>query len=157
LQLGIDDATAADGPLSLLIADIDHFKKFNDTFGHQVGDKVLRTVGRSLKDGVKGRDTAARYGGEEFAVILPQTPMSGALAVAEQIRGGLAGRKLVDKRSGDDYGRVTLSIGAAEYRSGESAADLIGRADAALYRAKENGRNRVEPEEPAEPPLRVAN
>jgi diguanylate cyclase len=94
------DAMEHGEPLSLLIGDIDHFKHFNDTFGHQIGDQVLRLVARTLTDSVKGRDTPARYGGEEFAIILPQTRLTEAAVVAEQIRVGLSRRKLVgrDKR-----------------------------------------------------------
>ncbi len=129
--------------LCLLLMDIDHFKKFNDTFGHQVGDEVLKVVARTLKEGVKGRDTPARYGGEEFAVILPQTSLKNAVVVAEQIRTTLASRKLQNRKTGADYGFVTLSIGVSKYRFGESLEALIQRADEALYLGKNRGRNRV--------------
>ncbi len=132
--------------LCLLLADIDHFKRFNDTYGHLVGDEVLKVVSRLLKDGVKGRDTPARYGGEEFAVILPRTALNGATTVANQMCEALATRKLKNRKSGDDYGRVTLSIGVAQYRLGEPLDSLIKRADQGLYRAKGEGRNRVVPE-----------
>jgi len=112
--------------------------------GHPVGDKVLRIVARSLREGLKGRDTSARYGGEEFAIILPQTRLKDAAIVADQIRQGLAARKIVNRQTDEDYGTVTLSIGVAEYRYGEPLTDLIRRADDALYRAKRSGRNRVE-------------
>ena len=132
--------------LCLLLADIDHFKKFNDTYGHQVGDEALKVFARTLKDGVKGRDTPARYGGEEFAVILPETSLGDAVTVADHIRETLASRELQNRKTGDSYGKVTLSIGVARYRPGESLDALVERADAALYRAKDNGRNRVETE-----------
>ena len=130
-------------PLSLLMVDIDHFKQFNDQHGHLVGDKVLRYVGLSLKACVKGQDFPARYGGEEFSVILPDTSAVGARAIAEQIRGVIASRDLKDKVHDRNYGRITASIGVAEYRAGETEAELIGRCDAALYQAKQRGRNRV--------------
>jgi len=150
LRSAARDARENDEPLSLLIADIDHFKRFNDTYGHQIGDQVLRIVARTLTDSVKGRDTPARYGGEEFAIILPQTRLKEASIVADQIRVGLMRRRLVGKERGDNYGSVTLSFGAAQYRPGEALAALIKRADAALYCAKRTGRNRVATEDMVE-------
>jgi diguanylate cyclase len=138
-------------PLSLLLLDIDHFKQFNDTYGHQLGDQVLRLVARTLTDSVKGRDTPARYGGEEFVIILPQTRLPNAVTVAEQIRRTMVRHKVVRKDSGEEYGVITLSIGASTYRPGEALADLIKRADAALYHAKRTGRNRVIAEDDVPP------
>lgn len=134
-------------PLSLMMVDIDHFKIFNDTHGHLVGDHVLRLVAKALTECIKGRDTAARYGGEEFAIILPRTVLTNALTVAEQIRTTVGGRQIVNRARNASYGNVTLSIGVSQYRTGESLADLVRRADAALYAAKHAGRNRVCPEE----------
>jgi diguanylate cyclase len=133
-------------PMSLLFCDIDHFKRFNDTYGHQVGDQVLKLVARSLSDSVKGRDTPARIGGEEFSIILPRTRLDQAVIVANQIRNTVARRKLVGKTTQDNYGDLTLSFGAAEYRPEEPISELIRRADAALYHAKRCGRNRVSTE-----------
>ncbi len=130
-------------PLSLLMIDIDHFKKFNDTWGHQVGDQVLRLVGQSLRMNVKGKDTAARYGGEEMALILPDTAVDNAVILAEQIRKIIGSMNIVKKKTRENIGPVTVSIGAAQFSPGESAADLVSRADYALYAAKEAGRNRV--------------
>jgi len=141
------DAMESDEHLCLLLADIDHFKRFNDTYGHQLGDQVLRLVARTLTDSVKGRDTPARFGGEEFAIILPQTSLDDAQTVAEHIRLGLMRRKIVGRDKTQDYGSVTLSFGAAEYRPGEPLSNFVDRADAALYRAKRDGRNRVAVEE----------
>ena len=146
LREAMAQAEETNAPLCLLMADIDHFKKFNDNFGHRVGDEVLRIVARTFKDSVKGRDLAARYGGEEFAVILPETPLPGALTVAEHIRQTLASRRVVSKLSGTSLGTVTISIGAARYRPGETVNAFIQRADEALYAAKRGGRNRVEAE-----------
>ncbi len=129
--------------LALLMVDIDYFKRFNDTHGHLLGDQVLKLVARYLTDCIKGNDLAARYGGEEFGVILPRTRLEDAIAVAEQIRSHVASKKVVNRRTGQALGQVTLSLGAAEYRRGETAAELIHRADEALYLAKGGGRNRV--------------
>ncbi|MBV9522439.1 MAG: GGDEF domain-containing protein [Alphaproteobacteria bacterium] len=141
------EAVESAEPLSLLFLDIDHFKRFNDSYGHQLGDQVLALVARTLVDCVKGRDTTARYGGEEFAIILPNTRLADARRVAEQIRNTMMRRRIVGKSTGEDYGTVTLSIGIAGFRPGEPLGDLLGRADAALYCAKNAGRNRVASEE----------
>jgi diguanylate cyclase len=135
--------TAASTALSLLLLDIDHFKAFNDTHGHRVGDLVLRLVARVLADNVKGRDTAARYGGEEFAILLAGADLRAAATVAQQICEALSGKRLVNKGSGQGLGHITVSVGVAQYRLGESATALVERADAALYEAKRTGRNRV--------------
>lgn len=137
-------AREAGEPLALLILDIDHFKKFNDTYGHPLGDEVIRLVGGCLTDCTKGRDIACRYGGEEFAVILPATDLDGAATVAEQIRGTVAGKKITRKRTNETLGTITLSIGAAEWRPSEPLDEWVQRADDALYQAKQGGRNRVE-------------
>lgn len=137
------EADAEDTPLCLLIGDIDHFKAFNDTHGHRVGDKVLQQVARILTQCVKGRDLEARYGGEEFAVILPVTDICGAEKVAEQIRMTIAMKKMRIKSSGRDLGSITMSIGLSQYVPGEKAATLIERADQGLYEAKRNGRDQV--------------
>jgi len=129
--------------LALLMIDIDHFKKFNDTFGHQVGDQVLRLLSATLRDCVKGQDTPARYGGEEFSVILPHTNLKNAFAVAENIRMQVANKKVVNKKTGQDMGRITVSIGVSRFDHSEPLAQFIARADQALYLAKRTGRNRV--------------
>lgn len=136
-------ADKAGEPLSLLLADIDHFKNFNDTYGHLIGDQVLRLVAMALKDNAKGRDLAARYGGEEFAVVLPETPLRQATTVAEHMRRAVMGKELLKRSTGEHLGRITMSIGVATLHAGESAGSLIERADKCLYAAKRNGRNRV--------------
>ena len=137
-------ATTTDGtPLSLIMADIDHFKKFNDTYGHPIGDQVLTLVAKTLKDCVRGQDIVARYGGEEFALLLPNTSLEGAYAVAENIRTTLSTKKLTRKATGDNLGVVSISLGIALFRPGEEVDDLIDRADQGLYLSKSNGRNRT--------------
>ena len=104
---------------------------------------MLRLVGKSLYNSVKGKDTAARYGGEEFAIILPDTTSGGATAVAENIRKTVASKRLQKKGSDDALGAVTMSLGVTSYHAGEDITDFIERADQALYLAKKLGRNRV--------------
>jgi diguanylate cyclase len=143
LQEGIESAIETGDPLSLVMCDIDHFKTFNDTWGHQTGDQVLRLVANCLSENVKGRDTAARYGGEEFVVILPQTELSDAVKLANQIRTKVESKKLVKKSTGDILGIITISAGVTEYDANESAVEFLRRADVCLYAAKRSGRNRV--------------
>jgi diguanylate cyclase len=142
-------AQATNQPLSLLIADVDFFKKFNDWFGHQAGDQVLRLVATTIKRNIRDEDVVARYGGEEFAVLLPGTAVALASAMADRIRSAIAAREIKKRSTGESLGRITLSIGAAQFRSGESALELLERADACLYAAKSGGRNRVVTEEGA--------
>ncbi len=135
-------AEEAHGP-SLLLADIDLFKEVNDTYGHLFGDKVIRGVAQILKGNVKGRDTAARYGGEEFAILLPDTPLAGALHLAEKIRADLERCRIKRGDSGELVARITVSLGVASFRAGESPDVFVARADEALYASKKQGRNRV--------------
>jgi diguanylate cyclase len=143
LRAAIDESVLTQRPLSLLLADIDHFKSFNDAFGHPVGDQVLKLVAQVLAKSVKGRDLPARYGGEEFGIILPQTDIVGASSLAEQLRATVAGNRIRLKPSGQNLGRITMSIGCAQLRPGETRSRLIVRNVEALYRAKREGRNRV--------------
>jgi diguanylate cyclase len=140
-------------PLALMLLDIDHFKLFNDRHGHQTGDTVLQLVARTLSDNVKGQDLAARYGGEEFALLLPRTRADQAVKLGDNIRALIATRKLVKRQSGESLGRITISAGVAEYRAGEALSHFVQRADAALYGAKREGRNRVVAATEASPEL----
>lgn len=129
---------------SLIMMDIDHFKAFNDTYGHQVGDQVLRLVSMTLINEVKGQDMAARYGGEEFAIILPGTNINAARAVAENLRKSVEKKEVINRSTGDNLGQITVSLGVAQFYGGaETSEDLIRRADVALYSAKNKGRNQV--------------
>jgi diguanylate cyclase len=124
---------------SLLIADIDRFKEINDTHGHPVGDQVLRGVAQVLRARIKGADIAARLGGDEFAILLPNTSMAGAMALAEQIRTALLRRVQSDQL----IAQVSVSVGVAHLEEAASLDRLLHNADAALYIAKREGRNRV--------------
>ncbi len=143
LAKAMTDAKARNEPLSLLMCDIDHFKTFNDTFGHLTGDQVLRLVALSIKNNVKGADFAARYGGEEFIVALPNTSLQSALTVAEHVRRAIMAKELVKRSTGEKLGRITISLGAATLHPEDTELTLIERADQCLYAAKRNGRNRV--------------
>jgi diguanylate cyclase len=130
-------------PLSLLMCDIDHFKYFNDTYGHTIGDDILRLVASVIKRLVRAGDVAARYGGEEFAIIMPGARLPDAIALAERVRTAVMERELNIRSTGKTIGRLTISIGAAQLRDAEEPIDLIERADAYLYKAKRAGRNKV--------------
>jgi diguanylate cyclase len=139
----IADARARGEQLSLLLTDVDHFKTFNDSYGHLTGDQVLRLVAMSVKQNVKGQDLAARYGGEEFAVVLPNTMLRSAITVAEHIRRAVMSKELMKRSTGEHLGRVTISVGVAALREGDTVQTLIERADRCLYAAKRSGRNKV--------------
>jgi diguanylate cyclase len=136
-------AMEAGTPLSILMIDIDHFKKFNDSYGHQVGDQVLRLVGRVLQESVRDCDLAARYGGEELMAILPGAPLDTCAEAAERIRRRISEARLTRRTTGEEISSVTVSVGVAEFRMAESADGMIERCDRALYQAKRAGRNRV--------------
>ena len=130
-------------PLSLLILDLDDFKKFNDTFGHLCGDRILARIGRLIKDSCRNVDYPCRYGGEEFAVILPQTSGAGALRVGERIKHRLANIRFRAGSSGETF-PVTISGGVSTYTSEQATVeDLIATADTALYSAKSAGKDRI--------------
>jgi diguanylate cyclase len=139
----IAEARENAAPLTLLMVDIDHFKKFNDAYGHQIGDQVLRLVARTLVENLKGRDVIARYGGEEFVILLPQTKVTDAEKVANQLRASLGSKQIRRRNSNEMLGIVTVSVGATEYRANEEPENFVARADAGLYKAKNAGRNQV--------------
>jgi diguanylate cyclase len=139
----MSDAENKGFPFSVLLTDIDHFKKFNDTYGHLTGDQVLRLVALALKNNLKGQDIAARYGGEEFAVLLPRTGLPAAQIVANHIRASVMNKELLRRSTGESLGRVTISLGVATWRAGDSMLSLLERADNCLYAAKNAGRNCV--------------
>lgn len=149
-------ALADDKPLSVAFCDIDHFKLFNDTWGHRLGDEVLRLVGMSLERLCHGIGFPARYGGEEFVVILPGKARQAACDIAEQLREFVASRTVRAKHSNREVGRITLSLGVAQLRFDDTMEALIERADQALYQAKKNGRNQVCSELDVPSPRKVA-
>ncbi len=131
-------------PLSLIVLDVDHFKDINDGLGHQVGDKVLKDLGRLFNENTRETDFPCRYGGDEIVLILPQTRLhdekeeaNGAYKMAERLR------ELVERKIMSGNRSVTVSIGVAQWQEGNSPGDLFNRADKALYQAKEEGRNKV--------------
>lgn len=146
IERELAEAVEYNEELCIALADIDFFKRFNDTYGHQTGDQVLRLVAHTLKTNIKGRDLVARYGGEEFALILPKTSLDAAMKLCEQIRAAVQSRELMKRSTGEKLGRVTISLGVALYHRGESIDSLIHRADACLYAAKRAGRNQVKTE-----------
>jgi diguanylate cyclase len=143
LGRAVGRARETGGHLCLLLVDIDYFKRFNDTWGHQTGDQVLRLVAMTLKSNIKGKDIAARYGGEEFAAILPDTDLEGAVTLADNIRRAIQAKELLKRSTNEKLGRVTASFGVATYRPGDTPSSLIERADRCLYAAKHQGRNKV--------------
>ena len=140
-------AKKQNSPLALILADIDFFKSFNDRWGHQTGDQVLRLVAEVMNANVKGQDMLARYGGEEFAIILPGTTLENAGMLADRIRQAVEARRLKKRRTGEDLGVVTMSMGVAEVKMDDTVETMIERADVCLYAAKDNGRNCVIDEE----------
>lgn len=130
-------------PLSIVMLDIDHFKNINDHYGHAFGDQVIRAVAQSLVALTQRKDTAARLGGEEFVLLLPDTPMQGAREVAERIRRAIAGGRIRTRDAESPIGQVTVSCGVTQVLPDESVDDAMVRADRALYRAKQSGRNRT--------------
>ena len=143
LEAALKSADGSGQTVTLAVLDIDHFKVFNDTWGHQTGDQVLRYVASVIGQSGAAPRTAARFGGEEFALILPGEDMRTALATLEKVRQAVCSRVLKRRSTSEDLGTVTVSVGLAERAPGEPAATLIGRADAALYASKRAGRNRT--------------
>jgi diguanylate cyclase len=130
-------------PLGVLLLDIDHFKKFNDNFGHGVGDQVLRLMANVLREHVRENDLPARYGGEELIAVLPGAELATSHMIAERIRRAISEARITRRSTNEILPSITVSVGVAPFRMGESMTELIERCDRALYRAKETGRNRV--------------
>ncbi len=124
-------------PLSMIMYDIDHFKRVNDTYGHMVGDEVLKKLSEIIKSNVRNSDYIFRTGGEEFTILLPGTDLEKAYKVAEKLR------KRIENEIFDKVGKITISLGVAQYSENESTDNFIRRTDKALYSSKENGRNRT--------------
>ncbi|HHG90448.1 MAG TPA: diguanylate cyclase [Devosia sp.] len=143
LERLIQRANETNRPLCLVMIDIDHFKTFNDTYGHQTGDQVLRLVAATLRKNVRVSDVAARYGGEEFSLILPNTELKDATIISNKIRKTIQAKELLKRSTNEKLGRITASFGISRLVSKDSPATLIERADLALYAAKHAGRNKV--------------
>jgi diguanylate cyclase len=156
LRLRKEEADSEKTELSLILCDIDHFKSFNDTWGHQTGDQVIRFVASALAKFALPDHLVARYGGEEFAVVMPRTPLKEAGRIADQIRSAIEAKRLVRRSTNETIGAVTVSFGAAVYSPGETVTHLIARADECLYMSKRNGRNRVSLETQL-PPITASN
>jgi diguanylate cyclase (GGDEF)-like protein len=127
-------------PLSLMLIDIDHFKSFNDRYGHSYGDQILKSVAQTIRESVRASDMIFRYGGEEFVIILSNTEIAGAVLMAERIRRAIENMRLTAEA---ERVRVTASFGVTSLNSASSARDLLTHADQAMYQAKQNGRNQV--------------
>jgi diguanylate cyclase len=139
----IDQSVVEGTPMALVVIDIDHFKRFNDTFGHLTGDQVLRLVAQTMREQVKSKAMLARFGGEEFAIILPDASLDAARTAAERVRVAVMGRELVKRSTGESLGKVTISLGVAALRRGDTAPAMLERADQCMLAAKRAGRNRT--------------
>ncbi|OKL42948.1 GGDEF domain-containing protein [Pseudovibrio exalbescens] len=146
LEKQLQEAASTGRPLALLLTDIDHFKQFNDNYGHQTGDQVLRLVALSVKQNINNHDIACRYGGEEFGIIMPHSTLPKAKEVAERIRRTVTSKELVKRSTGENLGRITISIGVAVSHPDDTIHSIVSRADEALYTAKNAGRNLVRAE-----------
>lgn len=127
----------------MCVVDLDHFEQFNEAYGRGVGDQVLRLVARTISDCIKGQDSVGRIGGEEFGVLLPDTPKQGAAKVSENIRAAFGRKTLKNRKTGEEFGTLTLSIGIAERHDDEISTHLGRRANEAMIDAKENGRDQI--------------
>ncbi len=141
LEVEVDRFNRYKRSLALLLMDIDHFKKYNDSYGHLEGDKALVKIAQVIKSCLRKLDSAYRYGGEEFTVILPETSCKEAQNVAQRIKSALKAEKFIPKQ--EKEAKITISIGVTEYYPGEQLSEFIQRADKAMYLSKEKGRNKV--------------
>ncbi len=143
LRMRLEETRAQRTDLCLLLCDIDHFKRFNDTWGHHTGDQILRFLASALQAHARPDQLVARYGGEEFAVIMPRCSARLAAQTAEALRTAIQAKRLRRRSTNEDLGQVTVSIGIARLQPGDTPQGLIERADACLYASKRNGRNQV--------------
>ncbi len=142
LTRGLDASSGVREQLGLIVLDIDHFKRINDTYGHDAGDSMLVTVSQVIRNSIREQDSASRWGGEEFLIVLPDTDLDGAVIVAERIRKQIAAIKvLIEKQAVI----ASVTLGVSSFCAGESISSAIARADASLYQGKKTGRNRVVP------------
>lgn len=143
LRMRLEEARAQRTELCLLMVDIDHFKRFNDTWGHHTGDQILRFLSSALQAHARPDYLVARFGGEEFAMVLPRVSMKIAAQTAESLRAAIQAKRLRRRSTNEDLGQVTVSIGIARLQPGDTVQGLVERADACLYASKRNGRNQV--------------
>jgi diguanylate cyclase len=143
LRMRIEEARAQQSELCLLLCDVDHFKRFNDTWGHHTGDQILRFLASALQSHARNDVLVARYGGEEFAMVMPRVNEQTALQTGEALRKAIQAKRLRRRSTNEDLGLVTVSIGIARLQASDTVAGLIERADACLYSSKRNGRNRI--------------
>jgi len=143
LRMRMDEARAQRTELCLLLCDIDHFKRFNDTWGHHTGDQILRFLSSAMQAHARPDFLVARYGGEEFAMIMPRVSPRAAEQTAEALRAAIQAKRLRRRSTNEDLGQVTVSMGIARLLPGDTVQGFIERADACLYSSKRNGRNQV--------------
>ncbi len=143
LRMRLEEARAQHSELCLVLCDIDHFKRFNDTWGHHTGDQILRFLASAMQAHARPDFLIARYGGEEFAMIMPRVSLRVAQQTAEALRGAIQAKRLRRRSTNEDLGQVTVSMGIARLQAGDTPQGLLERADACLYSSKRNGRNQV--------------
>ncbi|MGU3663676.1 diguanylate cyclase [Methylobacterium sp. A49B] len=143
LKATVEAARGRQLPMSLIILDIDFFKRFNDLYGHLTGDQVLRLVAIVMRESAGTQAHLARFGGEEFGIVLPDTDRAAARQMAETVRASVMGRELIKRSTGESLGKITVSLGVAVLRQGDTPASLVERADLCMFAAKRAGRNRA--------------
>ncbi len=143
LRLRLVESRAQASEMCLLMCDIDHFKRFNDTWGHHTGDQILRFLATTLRSVARPDHLPARFGGEEFALVMPRTNLHTAIQIAESLRTSIQNKRLRRRSTNEDLGQVTVSIGIAILQPSDSQQTLLARADGCLYASKRNGRNQI--------------
>ena len=139
----IEEARSQRTELCLLLCDIDHFKRFNDTWGHHTGDQILRFLASALQGHSRPDYLVARHGGEEFAIVMPRANVKQAAQTADLLRSAIQAKRLRRRSTNEDLGQVTVSMGVARLQPGDTPQGILERADACLYASKRNGRNQV--------------